>query len=270
MPRRNAMAGKHRHGRRTEGTTMTDDANGVEADEDDAAATAEDRGSAERKAAVKDLRATTLTPASPRLRGWRNGAVWTYLVMLLASSAALVVSFVLSAETLQLARHPKALLGCDVNSVLSCSTVAESWQSEIVHFAGLSYPNAFFGIAAESVFVTIAVIGLARVAVPRWFALCTWLGGLAALAYAYWLFTQSMFVIGALCPWCLGLMFATTIQFMALSHATVTVQELPRLDGPEPHGLLTYYRLNYDLMVDVVWIVALIALILLKDGAAIF
>ena len=183
------------------------------------------------------------------LTGWRHGAVWTYLVMLAASAAALFVSLMLSAETLQLARNPGVKLGCDVNAVVSCSTVAESWQAEFIKFAGLSFPNAFFGIAAESVFVTIAVIGLSKVVVPRWFALCTWLGGLAALAYAYWLFIQSMFVIRALCPWCLGLMFATTIQFMALSHATVSVQRMPA----KSNGLRKYYRLNFDLMVDVVW-----------------
>ena len=144
--------------------------------------------------------------------------------------------------------------------------VAESWQAEFIKFAGLSFPNAFFGIAAESVFVTIAVIGLSKVVVPRWFALCTWLGGLAALAYAYWLFIQSMFVIRALCPWCLGLMFATTIQFMALSHATVSVQRMPA----KSNGLRKYYRLNFDLMVDVVWIIALIVLIIVVDGPAIF
>lgn len=201
-----------------------------------------------------------------RLDGRRHGATWTYLVMLVASAIALAVSFVLSAETLKLARDPNQILDCDINSVLSCSTVAQSWQSEIVKFGGLSYPNAFFGIAAESVFVTIAVIGLSRVAVPRWFATCTWLGGLAALAYSYWLTSQSLFVINALCPWCLALMFSTTIQFMSLSHATVTVQGLPA----RSQGLRTYYRLNYDLMVDAVWIVAIVALILIKDGAAIF
>lgn len=198
--------------------------------------------------------------------GWRNGATWTYLVMLLASAAALGVSFILAAETLQLARHPNQALGCDVNGVISCSTVAQSWQAEIIKFGDLSFPNAFFGIAAESVFVTIAVIGLAKVRVPRWFAWCTWLGGLAALAYAYWLTSQSLFVINALCPWCLALMASTTIQFMALSHATVTVQRLPR----KHRGLYTYYRLNYDLMVDVLWIVAIVTLILVRDGSRIF
>ena len=205
-------------------------------------------------------------PAEPELSGWRHGTTWTYLVALMASAVALFVSFILAAETLQLARHPGSALVCDVNSVLSCSTVAKSWQAELIHFGSLSFPNAFFGIAAESVFVTIAVLGLARVPVPRWFAACTWFGGLAALVYAYWLFTQSLYVINALCPWCLLLMFATTIQFMAFSHATVAVQTMPARAG----WTRTYYRLNYDLMVDVVWIVALLALIALKDGAAIF
>ncbi len=51
-------------------------------------------------------------------RGWRHGATWTYLIMLLASAVALVVSFVLSAETLELARNPGQKLNCDVNAVL--------------------------------------------------------------------------------------------------------------------------------------------------------
>lgn len=212
--------------------------------------------------------ATENTDLKPH--GWRHSATWTYLVMLVASAAALVVSFILSADTLKLARNPGRQLGCDVNAVLSCSSVAQSWQAEIVKFGGLSYPNAFFGIAAESVFVTIAVIGLARVTVPRWFATCTWLGGLAALAYSYWLTSQSLFVIQALCPWCLALMFSTTIQFMALSHATAVVQELPARKNGAVRGLDTYYRLNYDLMVDVVWILALVAIIMVKDGPMIF
>jgi hypothetical protein len=82
-----------------------------------------------------------------------------------------------------------------------------------------------------------------------------------------------MFVINALCPWCLGLLFATTLQFMSLSHATVTVQDLPSPNASFAglrRGLNTYYRLGFDLMFDVVWIVAIIALIFITKGAAIF
>ena len=220
----------------------------------------------ETDAAMTGVDVVTADDDFTKPRGWRHEATWTYLIMLIASTVALFVSFILAADTLKLARNPGQKLNCDVNAVLSCSTVAESWQAEIVKFAGLSFPNAFFGIAAESVFVTIAVIGLAKVAVPRWFATCTWLGGLAALAYSYWLTTQSLFVINALCPWCLALMFSTTVQFMSLSHATVTVQDLPAKNA----GLRKYYRLNFDLMVDAVWIVALIVVILVKDGPMLF
>jgi uncharacterized membrane protein len=217
--------------------------------------------------------AETAAHTTPAPKGWRHEALWLYLVMLVASLVALYVSFILSGETLQLARHPQQSLGCDINSVLSCSTVAQSWQAEVIHFQGLSFPNAFFGIAAETVFVVIAVLGVARIALPRWFNVATWWGGLAALAYAYWLFSQSLFVIQALCPWCLALMFSTTIQFMALTHATITVRDLPHIDG-KLGGLRrfynSYYRFRIDLVFDVVWILLLIGVILVKDGAAIF
>ena len=62
--------------------------------------------------------ATESTELKPH--GWRHSATWTYLVMLVASAAALVVSFILSADTLKLARNPGQQLGCDVNAVLSC------------------------------------------------------------------------------------------------------------------------------------------------------
>ena len=201
------------------------------------------------------------------LSGWRHSAAWTYGIMLFFSAVALVTSLILSAETLALARAPKKLLSCDFNSVVSCSRVAQTWQAEIVKFGELSFPNAFFGIAAESVFVTLAVIGMIRVRVPRWFAICTWLGGLCALAYAYWLFSQSMFVIHALCPWCIVLMFSTTMQFISLTHASVSSQKLlvKRFSLVE-----SYYRLRYDLLIDVLWIAALLTLILCQYSKVFF
>jgi len=205
--------------------------------------------------------------ASLRLpRGWRHRSTWLYLVYLLASVAAIIASFTLSADALYSARHPDELLNCDVNAKVSCSAVAQSWQAEIIKLGNLSFPNAFFGIAAESVFITIAVLGLSKVIFPRWFTFCHWLGNLAALAYAYWLLSQSLFVINALCPWCILLMFSTTVQFMALSHATVTVQGMPR----HPKKLASYYRLGIDILVDVVWILTIVAVILAVDGSAIF
>ena len=42
-------------------------------------------------------------------------------------------------------------------------------------------------------------------------------------------------------------------------------------DMPQiPAGLNKYYRLNIDLMVDVLWIVAIVVLIIVTEGAALF
>ncbi|EIK84402.1 Vitamin K epoxide reductase [Gardnerella pickettii 00703Bmash] len=201
-----------------------------------------------------------------RMNSWRHSAAWVYMIMLISSAIALLTSLILSSETLALARAPHKALGCDVNTVVSCSKVAQSWQAEFIRFGELSFPNAFFGIAAESVFVTLAVVGIAKIKLPKWLATFSWIGGLCALLYAYWLFTQSMFVIQILCPWCLVLMFCTTLQFMSLTHATFSVQEI----GSKNKILSAYYRLNYDLIVDLLWIFALVLLILGKYGNAIF
>ncbi|OTA25866.1 hypothetical protein B9G54_06755 [Alloscardovia macacae] len=212
-----------------------------------------------------------IVPAAPAraLTGWRHSRTWTYLIMLLASASALIVSFALSAETLQLARNPQGALACDVNAVISCSNVANSWQSEFIHFGGLSFPNAFFGIAAESVFVTVAVVGLAGVVLPRWFSIASWVGNLLALVYALWLFSQSVFVIEALCPWCMGLLASTLLQFMAQSHATYAVQGIGTRSRAA-RGLAAYFRLNADLLVNLLVFVAIAAVVLLKYGAALF
>ncbi|KFI45653.1 Uncharacterized membrane protein [Bifidobacterium bohemicum] len=203
--------------------------------------------------------------AERRPSGFWHGPI-SYVVMCIAAAVGLFASLMLAADTLKLARNPNKALGCDISSVLSCSRVADSPQAEIVKFGGLSFPNAFFGIAVFSVFVTVAVVGMCRIMLPRWFAFCTWAGCAIAILYSYWLFTQSMFVIKALCPWCMTMMFASTIMFMACSHATVTMQHMPREAG----WLNTYYRMRYDLMLDIVWILAIIALIFVKEGAAIF
>jgi uncharacterized membrane protein len=204
------------------------------------------------------------------MHSWRHKSTWLYLVMLLASAVALLASLVLSADTLYSARHPAAHLGCDINNVISCSTVAQSWQAEIVHLGRLTVPNAFIGMAAESVFVTVAVVGLCNPRMPRWFPIATWWGDCTALLYSYWLTTQSLFVINALCPWCITLMFSTTIQFMSLTHATVTVQGIPRTDTKFRKFLDSIYRPGLDIMIDVIWIVLLVIIILLRDGSRIF
>jgi len=54
---------------------------------------------------------------------------------------------------------------------------------------------------------------------------------------------------------------------MAFSHATVIQQGLPR---KRPGWLQTYYQRHFNLMVDLIWLVALATIVLAVEGTALF
>lgn len=182
----------------------------------------------------------------------------TNMAMLLSSLISLVASFVLSVDAVRLAANPDTVLACDVNAAISCGTVAQAWQASL-----LGFPNAFLGLVTEPVVITIAVAGLAGVRFPRWFMLGAQAVYVLGLVFAYWLFAQSFFVIGALCPWCLLVTASTTTVFTSITRLNI-FQNNFRL-GPRVHARLTsWLRIGVDYAVVAVWFVFLAAAILLK------
>ncbi len=92
----------------------------------------------------------------------RHSNVTVWITMLVASVASLVAAFVLSIDALRLAEDPNADLGCNVNTVISCGTVASSWQSSV-----LGFPNAYLGLVTEPVVITLAVAALSWLLVEK-------------------------------------------------------------------------------------------------------
>ncbi len=211
----------------------------------------------------------TLDEIAPPARGsrlgeFRHSSVTVWVTMLVASIASLVASFVLSVEALTLAENPNADLGCDINAVISCGTVADSWQSQV-----LGFPNAFLGLMTEPVVITIAVAGLAGVRFPRWFMLAAQVVYTIGLAFAYWLFHQAMFDIGALCPWCMLITLATTLVFFEMTYVNIRDDNL-YLPRRVQAGLARFVRSNLDLILVVVWLLVLVLAVVLKYGEALF
>ena len=132
--------------------------------------------------------------------------------MLVFAILSLIASFVLSYDAIELARNPNAILSCSINAVLDCAKVGATWQANIFGF-----PNAFFGLIAEPVVLTIAVASLSGVRFPRWFMFVGNVCYLLGVIFAYWLLWQSTFVIGALCPWCLLVTLSTTFVFTSMT-----------------------------------------------------
>jgi uncharacterized membrane protein len=194
----------------------------------------------------------------------RHHNVTVWVTMLVASLASLVASFVLSIDALTLAKDPHADLGCNINAVISCGTVGTSWQASL-----LGFPNAFLGLVFEPAVITLAVAGLAGVRFPRWFMFSAQAIYTIALLFAYWLFEQAMFEIGALCPWCLLVTLATTLVFFEMTYVNIRDDNLylpPRVQV----ALSGFIRSNLDVMLVIAWLLVLVLAVVLKYGAALF
>jgi uncharacterized membrane protein len=195
----------------------------------------------------------------PPTQAWRAR---TAIEMVVSGALGLLASFVLSIEALTLAADPDAALGCDINSVISCGKVAQSWQAELFGF-----PNAFLGIAAEAVVITVAVAVLGGVRFPRWFMLGAQAIYTLGFIFAWWLFFEAYFVIKALCPWCLLITVTTTLVWAGLTRLNVRerVIDLPGRWGPSARRFVEH---GNDWFVTVALLVLLVAAIVLKYGSS--
>ncbi len=162
-----------------------------------------------------------------RLRAYRK----TYWAMLVSSTLSLIASLVLSYDAIKLAATPSGKLACDINAVISCGKVAKSWQSEL-----LGFPNSFIGLMTEPVVMTVAIAGLSLVTFPRMFMRVAHIGYGLGLLFALWLLSQSLFVINALCPWCLLVTISTVTVFSTITR--IAIMENIWCFSPERHEKL--------------------------------
>ena len=205
-----------------------------------------------------------MTEFLERLHRFRQTDGWIFGTMLFSACISLLASFVLSIDAVELARNPNAALSCNISAVISCGTVGVSWQASLFGF-----PNAFLGLVAEPVVITIAVASLAKVKFPRWFMLAAQIVYFLGFIFAYWLFFQAMFVIGALCPWCLLVTLSTTLVFTTLTHVNIRDNNLylpPRALAAARTGL----RLGLDALIATLLLAGVVALILWKYGSHLF
>lgn len=207
-----------------------------------------------------------VAPLSPlgKFAELRNKRVWIFSTMLFSAVVSLIASFVLAVDAIALAANPDSDLSCNINAAISCGAVGNSWQAALFGF-----PNAFLGLMAETVVITIAVASLGGVRFPRWFMFSAQIVYTLGLIFAYWLFSQSMLVIGALCPWCLLVTLSTTLVFMSLTHFNALEDNLylpKRFSEP----LKRFMTRGWDTWVVVYWLTFIVSLIILKYGETLF
>ena len=161
-------------------------------------------------------------------------------------------AFALTIEKFVTLTNPTEALGCDFSVLVQCRANLESWQGSLFGF-----PNPVIGLAAWIAPVVVGVALLSGARFARWFWVLFNLGVVAALAFVLWLISQSVFVLGTLCPWCMVTWSATIPLFWALTlynlrEGTIPVPERARRVAGSLYSWVAVITLASYLVVAVV------------------
>ncbi|MDT7769561.1 MAG: hypothetical protein QOI30_2571 [Mycobacterium sp.] len=124
--------------------------------------------------------------------------------VLIAGVIGLIASVTLTVEKIEILLNPSYVPSCNLNPIVSCGSVMTTPQA-----SALGFPNSLIGIAAFTVVAVTGVLAVAKVALPRWYWVGLTLGTLVGTAFVHWLIFQSLYRIGALCPYCIVVWVAT-------------------------------------------------------------
>lgn len=183
----------------------------------------------------------------------RLNTIWNGLWVAGGGALSLLAAMMLTLEAYWRALEPEKTFMCDVNEKLSCSAVADSWQAQLIHLPEGPVPNAVLGIMAFTVITVLGVVYACRFKAPTWFNWCFRIGVFTCLVFSTWLLQQSMFVIKAMCPWCLTM----DVGMILATIGTLRLWGASKGDGNN-HGS-RFFRFTGDLaslLVEVLVIVA--------------
>jgi uncharacterized membrane protein len=97
-----------------------------------------------------------------------------------------------------------------MNPVLSCGSVMNTPQA-----GAFGFPNPLIGVIAFTVVIVTGVLVVAKVRLPQWYWVGLAIGTALGAAFVHYLIFQSLYRIGALCPYCM-VVWAVTIPLLAV------------------------------------------------------
>lgn len=107
-------------------------------------------------------------------------------------------SFELLTEYIKKISQPGYIPNCNVSILVTCGPNMESWQGSVFGFS-----NTIIGVSAFVAPIAVGVALLAGARFAPWFWFTYLVGLLGGFVFILWLFTQSVFMLGTLCPWCM-------------------------------------------------------------------
>ncbi len=189
-----------------------------------------------------------------RIYDWRR-ALPIYLVI--GGVVGLLASFSLSLEKLASLADPTRTALCDINPVLSCGSVMDSAQASL-----FGIPHSFIGIGLFSALITVGVLLLTGSKLAQWiWATLIGVSVLGFLAVQYLVY-QSIFVLQALCPWCMVVWLIVVPIFFGVT-AYVMRHKLLALENSAIRKSLSFIN-NHGGLLLTIWFIIVAYLIIVQ------
>ena len=118
--------------------------------------------------------------------------------VLIAGVVGLTASATLLIEKIEMLQDPGYVPTCSINPVLSCGSVMVRPEA-----SAFGFPNPLIGVVSFTMVVVTGVLAVARVGLPRWYWLGLTVGAGLGVVFTHWLIFESLYKIGALCPYCM-------------------------------------------------------------------
>ncbi len=136
-----------------------------------------------------------------------RGVAFGWLLLTLGS-LGVAMAAVLLIEKVRILEDPSYVPSCSINPILSCGSIMTTPQAE-----AFGFPNPVIGIAGFTVVATAGAGVIAGAQFARWFWLALLAGSAAGVVFVHWLAFQSLYRIGALCPYCMVVWVVTIAVF---------------------------------------------------------
>ncbi|MET3811618.1 vitamin K epoxide reductase family protein [Arthrobacter sp. UYEF3] len=143
-------------------------------------------------------------------------------LLLITGIVGWLASGTLVLEKLAVLKDPSHTTVCDVNPWISCGQVMQTWQSSLFGF-----PNMFIGIVAFAVTITTGMGLLAGAKFSRWYWIGLQTGVTLGFALVVWLWSQALYSIHVLCPFCMIVWAAMIPLFVGVTVRNVSHGVIP-------------------------------------------
>lgn len=194
--------------------------------------------------------ATGLTPDSPAGPAVPALSAWLVLV---AGVIGLVASVTLTLEKIDILLDPAYVPSCNINPILSCGSVMITPQASL-----LGFPNPLLGLVAFTVVVVTGLLAVTKVVLPQWYWMGLTAGLVVGAVFVHWLIFQSLYRIGALCPYCMVVWVVTIALLVVVASIAYRPALGDRRSGPG--RLLFQWRWS----IVALWFTAVFLLIMVR------